>query len=133
MTVRSFITDSKNVIIVRLNTLLTTIVSSTAAHSNTLATFTHAIAIAITAVLSAILTANDRSDMVHHVMNFLFLIYDQTSTLKVNARSLSAVLTILTRDGASTIRFILWVIILEGEILCLNGPVFLLNHLYNLS
>jgi hypothetical protein len=66
-------------------------------------------------------------------MNFLFLIYDQTSTLKVNARSLSAVLTILTRDGASTIRFILWVIILEGEILCLNGPVFLLNHLCNLS
>jgi hypothetical protein len=115
--------------------LLSTTISSTAAHSDTLATFTHAVAvaIAITAIFSAVLAANDRSDIVYQVMNFLFLIYHKTSSQKANSRSLSTVLTIMMREGASTLRFILRVVILEGNILCLIGPIFVLNDLCNLS
>ena len=106
-------------------------------HSDTLATFTHAVAvavaIAITAIFSAVLAANDGSDIVHQVVNFLFLIYYKTSSQKANPRSLSIILTIISRVGAFTLGFTLRVIILEGNILCLKGPIFLLNHLCNLS
>ena len=85
-------------------------------HSDTLATFTHApavaIAITITAIFAEVLAANDGSDIVHQVVNFLFLIYHKTSSQKANSRSLSAILTIMSRVGAFTMRFTLRVIIL---------------------
>ena len=129
---------SLNVIVKLINTTSRTIIVTAAlAVSNT-----YTVAIANTAITSAVLAAYYRPDLVDEPMNSLFFIDYQRSSLKANARPHSTVLTVVAGYKASVmrikswvasnLRIILQVIILAGHILFLNRSIALRNHLSSL-
>jgi len=129
---------SLNVIVKLINTTSRTIIVTAAlAVSNT-----YTIAIANTAITSAVLAAYYRPDLVDEPMNSLFSIVYQRSSLEANARPHSTVLTVVARNKLSVMRVKSWVasilriklqvIILAGNILFLNRSISLRNHLSSL-